>query len=123
MTKLRVFFIVSIIILVGVTFSIIYLLPAGQDDTELRNVQIIEGENEWIFQCDITNTGEADVEYTIRIKADNTLRRDIAVVQPGKTYTYICHISRQGLDEGKITFSLYEAGKSEPVEQATYLVN
>jgi len=83
----------------------------------------MEGENEWILQCNITNDSERDTEYTIYVSVDNAARKDSAVIAPGQTYTYIQHIYPENLDEGKITFTLYEEGKTEPVEQTTYYVN
>ena len=115
-------FILSLIILAGTFISIVYLIPSGQDYTESKRVQIIEGENEWILQCDITNGEDRDIKYTIFVTVDDAVRQDSAVVQPGKTYTYIHHIYPQQLGEGKVTFALYEGDKAEPVEQATYYI-
>ena len=122
MSRLRLIFILSLIVLVGIFISVIYFIPAGQDYTETKRVQIIEGENEWILQCDITNNEEKDIKYTILVTVDDAVRKDSTVVKPGQTYTYIHHIYPQQLDEGKIAFALYEEGKTEPVEQATYYV-
>ena len=123
MSRLRLIFIISLIILAVAFISIVYLIPSGQSYTESKRVQIIEGENEWILQCDITNDEEREIEYTIYVTVDGAVRKDSTVVQPGKTYTYIRHIYLQQLDEGKITFALYERGKAEPVEQATYYIS
>lgn len=120
MTKLRLIFVISLIILAGVSTSTIYFLPASQRYTESKSVQIIAGENEWILQCDITNNEDADIEYIIHVTVDNAVYKDSIVVKPGKAYTYIHHIYPEQLEEGKATFTLYERDKAEPVEQATY---
>ena len=122
MTRLRLIFVLSLIILAGAFISIIYFIPSGQNYTESKRVQIIEGENEWILQCDIINDEERDIEYIIHVTVDGAIYKDSTVVKPGKTYTYIHHIYPQQLDEGKVTFALYEGGKVEPVEQATYYI-
>ena len=122
MFRLRLIFILSLIILAGIFISIVYLIPSGQSYTESKRVQIIEGKNEWILQCDITNDGERDIKYIIHVTVDDAMYKDSAVVKPGKTYTYIHHIYLQQLDRGKVTFTLYEGDKAEPVEQATYYI-
>lgn len=123
MTKLRLIFVVSFIILAGVSISIIYFLPASQHYTEPRRIQIIEGENDWILQCDIINNEDADIEYIIHVMVDDAVYKDSTVVKPGKAYTYIHHIYPQQLEEGEVVFTLYERGKAEPVEQATYYLD
>ena len=120
MGKLGLIFIVSLVILAGVFISIIYFIPSGQSYTESKRVQIIEGENEWILQCDIINDQGRDIKYTIFISIDDVVYTDSTVVQQGKTYTYIHHIYPQQLEKGEVTFALYEDGKAEPVEQVTY---
>ena len=123
MSRLRLIFVLSLIILAGVFISTIYFIPLGQSDTESKRVQIIEGENEWILQCDIINDEERDIKYTIVVTVDDAVYRDSTVVQPGKTYTYIRHIYPQHLEEGEVTFALYEEGKAKPIEQVTYYID
>ena len=123
MSRLRLLFILSLLILLGIFISIIVSIPQDERYTESKRVQIIAGENEWILQCDITNDNERDTEYIIHVTVDDAVRRDSVTIAPGRTYTYIQHIYPQTLDEGKITFTLYEEGKEEPVEQATYYIN
>ena len=123
MTRLRLIFVLSLIILAGAFISIIYFIPSGQNYTESKRIQIIEGENEWILQCDIINDEERDIKYTIFVTVDGAVYEDSAVVKQGKTYTYIRHIYPQELEEGKVTFDLYEEGKVEPIEQVAYYLD
>ena len=122
MSKLRLIFVLSLVILAGVFVAIMYFIPSGQKYMESKRAQIIEGENEWILQYDIINNEERDIEYIIHVTVDDVIYKDSTVVKPGKTYTYIHHIYPQQLDEGKVTFALYARGKAEPVEQATYYI-
>ena len=122
MSKSRLIFILSLFILAGVFVFAVYLIPPGQSYTESKRVQIIAGENEWILQCDLINDEERDIEYIIHVTVDDAIYKDSTVVKPGKTYTYIHHIYPQQLDEGKVTFVLYEGDKAEPIEQATYYI-
>ena len=123
MTKLRLIFVLSFIILAGISISTIYFLPTNQHYDESRKVQIIEGENEWILQCDIINKEDTDIEYIIHVTVDDAVYKDSIVVKPGKAYTYIHHIYPEQLREGMVTFTLYERDKIEPVEQATYYLD
>ncbi|MFH0768192.1 MAG: hypothetical protein V1932_01335 [Chloroflexota bacterium] len=122
MFKLKLIFILSLIILAGMFISVMYLVPSNQQPPESKRVQIIKGENGWILQYDITNDKEIDVKYTIIVTVDNAARKDSAVVQAGKTYTYIYHVSPQQLDKGEVTLTLYEGDKTEPVEETTYYI-
>ncbi len=123
MSRLRLIFILSIIILAVAFIAIIYFIPSGQTYTESRRVQIIKGENERILQYDIINNEKREIKYTISITIDGAVYSDSTVVKPGKTYTYIHHIYPQQLEEGRVTFALYEEGKTEPIEQVTYYVD
>jgi hypothetical protein len=100
--------------------SIVYFLPSREDYTETKRVHIIEAENEWILQCDIINREDRDIEYTIVVTVDDIVHTDSTVVKPGKSYTYIQQINPQELREGEVSFALYQEGKPEPIEQATF---
>lgn len=123
MSRLRLILVLSLIILAGVFIATIYFIPSGQNHTESKRAQIIEGEDQWILQYDIINNEDRDIKYTISITVDNAVYKDSVVLKPGKIYTYIRHIYPQELEEGKVTFALYEEGKTEPIEQVTYHID
>ncbi len=120
MSRLRLIFVLSLLVLAGVFVAIVYFIPSGKSYTESTRAQIIVGENEWILQYDIVNNQAKDIRYTISVSVDGAVYTDSTVVRSGKTYTYIRHIYPQQLKEGKVTLVLYEEGKTEPVEQVTY---
>ena len=122
MFRLKLIFALSLIILAGLFISVVYLVPSSQKPAESKRVQIIKGENGWILQYDITNAQDRDIKYTIIVTVDNAARKDITVVQEGKTYTYTYHISPEQLTKGQVTVALYEEDKTEPVEQTTYYI-
>jgi hypothetical protein len=122
-SKLRLIFVLSLIILAGVFIATVYFIPSSQSDTESRRVQIIQGENEWILQYDIINNEERDTKYTIYVTVDDAVYKDSTMVKPGKRYTYIHHIYPQQLVKGMVTLALYEEGEAKPVEQATYYID
>ena len=123
LSKLRLIFVLSLIILAGVFIATVYFIPSSQSDAESKRVQIIQGENEWILQYDIINNEERDTKYTIYVTVDDAVYKDSTMVKPGKRYTYIHHIYPQQLVKGMVTFALYEEGKAKPVEQATYYID
>lgn len=123
MSRLRLILVLSLIILAGVFIATIYFIPSGQNHTESKRAQIIEGEDQWILQYDIINHEDRDIKYTISITVDNAVYKDSVVLKPRKIYTYIRHIYPQELEEGKVTFALYEEGKTEPIEQVTYHID
>ncbi|UCH43678.1 MAG: hypothetical protein JSW16_03850 [Dehalococcoidales bacterium] len=120
MSRLRLVFISSVIILVAVSVATFFFIPPSQGLTESKRVHIIEGEEEWILQCDLINRQEKAISYGIHVTVDDAIYRDSTVVLPGKTYTYIHHIYPQQLDKGEVIFTLYQDNSTQPVEQATY---
>ena len=95
MSKLRLIFILSLVILAGVFIATVFFIPSGRDYPTSKKVQIIEGENEWILQCDIISNKDRDIKYTIHFTVDGVPYEDSTVVKQGKTYTYIHHIYPQ----------------------------
>ena len=67
--KLKLIFIVPVVVIAVSLFLVVYLLPSDSEYASLRSIQIIEGEDEWILQCDITNTSDTDETYNILIEA------------------------------------------------------
>ena len=122
MSKLRLIFVLSLIILAGVFIATIYFIPSDESYTESKRVQIIKGENEWILQYNITNNEEKDTKYIIYVTVDDAVYKDSTAVKQGKKYTYIRHIYPEHLEEGRVTFTLYEEGKTEPIEELTYYI-
>ncbi len=121
--KLRLIFVLSIVVLAGVFIATFFLIPASDTSNESKRVQIIEGENEWILQYDIFNYEEKDIGYRIMVTANGNTYSDSTIVESGGKYTYIQHLSRQQLGEGVVTLTVYEDGRQEPVEKATYQVD
>ena len=122
LSKLKLIFISSLVILVIVFIATFYLIPSQLDLPESKNIQIIEGENEWILQYDIYNSEDRDIAYEILATADDNTFSDSTIVKSGREYTYILHISRQNIGNGEIIFTVFEEGKQEPIEQYTTIL-
>jgi hypothetical protein len=118
--KLRLIFILSLVVLAGVFIAIVSFIPRGQDLDDSSEFQIIEGEDEWILQYDILNNEEQDTSYEVLAVVDGNTFHDSTIVKPGREYTYILHISRKTITDGEVTFKVYQEGKQEPIEQYNY---
>ncbi|MFC1871144.1 hypothetical protein ACFLYF_01900 [Chloroflexota bacterium] len=123
MPRLRLLFILSLITLAGVFIAVLFLIPPGEGYPESSKAQIIHDGDVWIIQYDIINQRETDTEYTIHVNIDDVFYSDSTIVTPGRIYTYIHHINPQEISEGRVTVTLYEAGRAEPVEQNTYYID
>jgi hypothetical protein len=121
--RLRLVFVLSLFVMAGVFIATVYFIPSVQRPPQSRSAKVIRMADEWILQADISNRESRDIEYTIFVTVDGAVHKDSAVVKPEKTYTYIYRINRQHIKEGKVTYALYEDGKTEPVEQTTYYVD
>jgi hypothetical protein len=122
LSKRRLIFILSLVILAGVLVAILYFIPSIRSYPEPYTVQVIDGGEEWILQCDILNIEERDIEYSIVVTVDDRTYQDSTVVRPGKAYTYIHHVYPHQLAEGKLTFELYQDGQREPIKTATFYI-
>ena len=123
LTKLRLIFILSVVVLAGVFITTFFFIPASDNPDESKRIQVIEGENEWILQYVIFNNEVKDIGYTIQVTASDVTYSDSTVVESGRKYTYIQHLSRQQLGDGVVTLTVYEDGMQEPIEQITYHVD
>ncbi len=120
LSGLRLIFLLSIVILAAVFIAIIYLIPSELNYAESKNIQIIDGQEQWILQYDIVNDQQNDISYTIEVTIDGIVFTDSAVVEPGKTYTYIRHIDPGQVSTGEVSLTLYQGEMATPVEQVTY---
>ena len=121
MTKLKILFIVSLGIL-GVLLALTLFRPLGGDGktSEVVRESLLRTENEWIAEFDIINPQESEQLYTITVTMDGMQYNEDALIQPGKTFTYIHHIYPDRLTEGCVTITICREGESTPVEQVTY---
>ena len=122
MSKLRLVFILSLVILAGVLLAILYFIPSIRSYPEPYTIQVIDSDEEWILQCDILNTEERDIEYSITVTVDGRTYQDSTVIRPGKAYSYIHHVYHDQLVDGKVTFALYQDGQKAPIKTATFHV-
>jgi len=121
MPKLRIFFIISLLIL-GALIAVVVFRPmlSGEESSEVQRAQLLEKEEQWILEFDIINKEGEDKNYTINVLVDGDLYSESVSIPDERTFTYIHHIYRDKITEGNLSFTVYREGESTPVEQATY---
>ena len=66
MSKPRIIYIVSLVILVAlIGFTMLYPVTIGNKYSKVTNEQLLETENEYLIQFDISNHDGEDKRYTV----------------------------------------------------------
>ena len=121
MPKLRIIYIVSLVILgVLVAFTVFRPMATGEEYSEVQRAQLLEREDQWIIEFDIINREEKDMSYTIRVLADGKQYTESVLVRDSGMFTYIHHFYPERLTKKEVSFAVYREGESTPIEQATY---
>ncbi|MBM2824990.1 MAG: hypothetical protein HW402_654 [Dehalococcoidales bacterium] len=121
MSKLRVFYIVSLVILVVLTvFTVFRPMAASGKYGEVARESLLETEDEWIIQFDITNQKDRDTEYNVKISVGGQDYREQFLVRTGGIYRYIHRIRRDMVGADQAIVTIYKEGSDTPFEQATY---
>lgn len=122
MTKLRVVFIVSLVIL-GVLLAFAWFRPLAAPDEEYSEVQrahLLQTEDEWIIEFDIINREGKDTNYIVTVVSDGKQYSEKVLIPDGKQFTYIHHLSCAQITSGCATFTICEEGEAAPIEEVTY---
>ena len=121
MSKLRIIYIASLIIL-GVLIAVTVFQPmaVGGEYSEVQREQLLQTEDEWIIRFDIINHEGIDQEYTITVVIDGKPYSQKVLVRDDKMFTYIRHIRCDRITEGIVSFTICKEGEETPFEQTTY---
>jgi hypothetical protein len=123
MSKLKLFLIFSLIILAALfVLAVFKPFATGANYTEVARQSLLQTQNEWILQFDILNHEGKDVNYTIHIlfsDKDNIYSEDF-VVRDGGKFTYIHHINKNTIGNGRVAYKIYKEKAEQPFEQGTY---
>ena len=123
MSKLRAFFIISLMILgVLLVLTVFRPMASGSDYSEVQRAHLLEREDQWIIEFDIINREGEDMSYTIKVLADGKLYTESVLIRDGGMFTYIHHFYPDRLTKNEVNFAVYKEGESTPVEQATYFL-
>jgi hypothetical protein len=124
MLKLRIIYIVSLVILGGLVALTLFRPLVSEDKySSVSRESIIQGDDQGIIQFNIINREGEDQNYIISISVNGYSYRQEVLIRNGATFTYIHHIYPEMVKEtGKVSLSVYKEGEASPFEQATYYI-
>ena len=121
MSKLKVIYIVSLIILaVLIAFTVFRPMSTSGKYSEVQKVQLLEAEGEWAIELAILNHEDSDQNYTINILVDDELITDSISIKGNRMSNYNYSISRDMITRGEVSLAVYKEGQATPFEQITY---
>ncbi len=123
MSKLRAFYIISLMILgILLVLTVFRPMASGSEYSAVQRAQLLEREDQWIIEFDIINREGEDMSYTIKVLADGKVYTEDVLIRDGGMFTYIHHFYPDRLTNNEVSFAVYKEGESTPVEQATYFL-
>ena len=124
MSKLRIIFVASLLILgVLLAFTVFRPMVSEQKFETLTRESIIQGEDEWIIQIDIINKEGEDTNYIINWSTGGeTYYSERVSLRIDRGFTNIHHVYPETVREGEINLTIYKEGEPTPFEQSTYYV-
>ena len=121
--KFKLIYIASLVILgVLIVSTVFQPMVTGEEYSEVQRAQLLEREDQWIIEFDIINLEEKDMNYTIKVLADEKLYTERVLIRTDGMFTYIHHFYPDRLTKNEVSFAVYKEGESTPVEQATYFL-
>ena len=121
MSRLRIIYIVSLVILaVLIVFTIFQPMATRGKYSEVQKEQLLETEGEWIIQFDIINHEGKDQYYTINILVSEKLDTKSVLIRDGAKFSYIYHFRPDLETDGDVSFTIYKEGEANPFEQVIY---
>ena len=124
MSKLRILYILSLVILgVLIGFTVFKPVVTGGEYSEVQRESLLETGEGWVIQFDLINYEGKDLRYTIGVSVnEGKPYRESILLRDGRTFTFIRRVNSYELsgDKDKVTFAIYKEGEDIPFEQATY---
>ena len=123
MSKSRITYIISLVIL-GVVLVFVFLRPieTAEKYSDVSRESLIQAENVWILQFDISNHEGEGKNYTIEVSVDGALSKVTVYIPEGGRYNYVRQINEEMLTEGAVTYTVFKEGESDPFEHGTYYI-
>ena len=123
MSKLRIFYIVSLVILGVLVFNLLRPMATGGNYSEVSREHLLRTEDKYIVEFNIMNHEGEDKSYTINVLIDGKLYSEDVLILDGKLFTYSHHIYPDRITEGNVRFAIYKEGEAVPFEEITYYLN
>ena len=124
MSKLRIIFIASLIILgVLLVFTVFRPMASGEKLSALTRESVIQREDEWIIQFSLINREGLDTNYIIHWSTGGkTYSSKTVTIKNGRTFTNIHHVYPETVKEGELHLTIYKEGEATPFEECTYYI-
>ena len=121
MEKLRIVYVLSLVILV-VLLVLAFYHPITTESkySEVQWTQLLETNGERIVEFNIINHELKDMNYTITSFINGKSYNSSVRIPSNGTHTYIRHIYMEELVEDEVTFKVYKDGWSLPIDELTY---
>jgi len=124
MSKLRLFYILSLVILgVLAVLTIFRPMATGGEYSETQRESLLKTEEGWVIQYDLINCEEKEQNYTICLAIDGgkPYEEDV-MLREGKKFTFIRRVSPHEFsgEKGEVKITIYQEGEVTPFEEATY---
>ena len=124
MSRLRIFYILSLLLLgVLLVFTVFRPMVSGGEYSEVKRKSLLRNENGWVIQYDLINQESKEQNYTIYFSVDGgkPYQEDV-LLRDGKIFTFIGRISPHELngEEGEVNVTIYKEGETAPFEDAVY---
>ena len=121
MSKLRIFYIFSLVLLgVLVVFTVFRPMASQEKFSEVGRESVIQGDDQWIIEFDIINKEGEDTSYIINWSTGGEPYSETVLIKDGQKFTSIRHFYPVTESEGKVHLTIYKEGEETPFEQATY---
>ena len=122
MSKLRIFYIISVVILGVLVVRVLFWPMTGgeQKYSVVSRESLLQTETGWILQFDILNHEGEERKYTISVSVDGKPSTLTVSIRDEGAFTYIKHVNRDMITDGVFSFSVYKEGEATPFEQGTY---
>ncbi len=124
MSKLRIAFILSVVLLgVLVVVTVFRPMAAGEEYSEVKQKSLLKTEDGWVIQYALINSAGKQQNYTIHVSIDGgkPYQEDVQL-QDGRIFTFIRRISSHELsgEEGAVKVTIYKEDETAPFEEAVY---
>ena len=121
MSRLRIFYILSLVIL-GVLIASVVLGPVavGEESSVVQRAHFLEAENQWIIEFDLLNKEGSDQSYIITFAAGSKQHTQNVLIRDGGMFTYIHHVYHNQVTDGRASVEIYKQGEETPFEQITF---
>ena len=121
MSKLKILFVVSVVILAVLIGSVLLSpITTATKYSEVQQEQLIKTDTEWIIEFKIVNHEGEQRAYTITGMVDGKFSQQEVTIGDSKKFTYIYHVYPDRLLDKAVTFAIYKEGEPTPFEQITY---